>query len=255
MEIAFLGSAKPAAQGAVRALIERYGQSDLSVADYVVAIGGDGTVLKALHAVMTAARPVFAMRVAGSAGVLANDLELANLPQRLLAARRVTLHPLEAQVRHAGGTSIALAVNEIVLMRQRLQAARLRVGGLREAGVGEVIGDGLLVATPIGSTGYNRSAGGSTLPQGSALLAVTALVLNPRSRWCNRIVGDDAVIDIEVIDPEHRPVRLETSLQQVSDVRHAHISCRRDISMALLFDARGEELPGSVSMPPSPLAI
>jgi NAD+ kinase len=129
MEIAFLASARPAAQQALSELLDRYGQSDLSDADYLVAIGGDGTALKALHAVLAIARkPVFAMCMADSPGFLASRFKVADLPHRLRMARSITLHPLRADAEHAGGTSTTvLAINEIVLMRQRLQAARLRV--------------------------------------------------------------------------------------------------------------------------------
>jgi NAD+ kinase len=238
MKIAFLASAKPPAQQALSELVQRYGQSDLSQADYVVAIGGDGTALRALHAVLlTTRKPVFAMRAAGSLGLLANRFELAGLPQRLQMARTVTLHPLKADAEHAGGASTTvLAINEIVLMRQRLQAAKLRVAATGGACLAHLVGDGLLVATPIGSTGYNRSAGGPVLPQESSLLALTGLAVHRRSDWSNTIVSNSATIEVEVLEPAHRPVRLETSLQEVTDVSRVRISCDRDTDLQLLFD-------------------
>ena len=151
MKIAFLASAKPAAQQALSELVQRYGQSDLSDADYIVAIGGDGTVLKALHAVLlTARKAVFAMRAAGSLGFLANRFAVARLPQRLRMARSVTLHPLKADAERAGGAiTTVFAINEFVLMRRRLQAAKLRVATTGGECFAHVVGDGLLVATPI----------------------------------------------------------------------------------------------------------
>lgn len=145
----------------MRELAARYGQCDLGDADYVVALGDDGTVLEALYAVMAAGtlQPVFAMRLAGSVGHLANPLEPSGLSKRLRTARRVSFHPLKADVEHPGGHATLLAINEIVLMRQRLQAARLQVtAGQRR--FPWPTGDGLVIATRIGSSGYNRSAGG-----------------------------------------------------------------------------------------------
>jgi NAD+ kinase len=214
------------------------GRATFSQADYVVAIGGDGTALRALHAVLlTARKPVFAMRAAGSLGLLANRFELAGLPQRLQMARTVTLHPLKADAEHAGGASTTvLAINEIVLMRQRLQAAKLRVAAAGGACLAPLVGDGLLVATPIGSTGYNRSAGGPVLPRESSLLALTGLAVHRRSDWSNMIVSNNATIEVEVLEPAHRPVRLETNLQEVADVCRVRISCDRDTGLQLLFD-------------------
>jgi NAD+ kinase len=237
MKIAFLASAKPPAQRALSELVERYGQSELPEADYVVAIGGDGTALKALCAGLPAARtPVFAMRTAGSLGVLANRFELPGLPQRLQMARTVTLHPLKADVQHAGGVTTVLAINEIVLMRQRLQAAKLHLTTTEAGRIAHIVGDGLMVAAPIGSTGYNRSAGGPVLPYESALLALTGLAVHRRSDWCNTVVGNSATIEVEVLEPSHRPVRLETNVQEVTDVCRVRISCDRDTALQLLFD-------------------
>ena len=99
-----------------------------------------------------------------------------------------------------------------------------------------IVGDGLLVATPIGSTGYNRSAGGPVLPRELSLLALTGLAVHRRSDWSNTIVSNSATIEVEVLEPAHRPVRLETSLQEVTDVSRVRISCDRDTDLQLLFD-------------------
>ena len=160
MKIAFIASPKNAAQDALRQLMARYGQCDTSDADYVVSIGGDGTALKALHAVMAGARqPVFAMRIVDSLGFLANPLQVQDLPERLCTARRLTLCPLEVTVEHEADSTTVFAINEIVLLRQRLQAAKLCATAGSDH-FATLIGDGLLVTTPIGSSGYNRSVGG-----------------------------------------------------------------------------------------------
>jgi NAD+ kinase len=248
MRIAFFASPKSAAQQALRQMTARYGQCDLADADHVVAIGGDGTVLKALHTVVAGTRqPVFAMRVAGSLGILANPFDLHGLHERLRVARRLSLCPLKAETEHGAGSATVFAINEIVLIRQRLQAAKLRVTA-RPDSFAPLIGDGLLVATPIGSSGYNRSVGGPGLPHGSSLLALTALAPHHRSEWRNIVLSDEAVIQVEVVNPDHRPVELQTSMRELTNIRRARISSSRDLRLTLLFDAT-RELPGGLPDP------
>src|SRR5512142_2351060 len=129
MRVCFVASPRPAAQDIVRQLADRHGQCELPAADYVVVVGGDGTILKALHATLTApGKPVFAMRLGGSLGVLANRLDLADLPGRLQSARRISLRPLRAEARDTSGRSKTIyGINEVALVRQRLQAAHLSV--------------------------------------------------------------------------------------------------------------------------------
>lgn len=236
MNIAFIASAKPDAQTTLDLFTARYGQCALAQADCVVAIGGDGTVLKALHAVMAAAhQPVFAMRIAGSVGHLANALSLSDLPQRIRAARQVSIHPLQAEAVHARGTAIVQGINEIVFSRQRLQTCKIRVSS-HGRHFATLVGDGMLVASPIGSSGYNRSAGGCDLQSDASLLTLTAIAPQKSSLWCNTVVHNGAVIDVEVIDAAYRPVRLETGLIELPDIVRAHVTCRCDIRLTLLFD-------------------
>jgi NAD+ kinase len=240
MRIHFIGSAKPAAQQPVQQLIDRYGQSDLAEADYVVPVGGDGTTLSALYAVLRLARqPVFAMRLPDSVGALGNAFDYSNLQERLEAARRVSVRPLKAEITCVTGSAVTVfGINEIAVTRLRLQAAKLclRIGETERPST--VIGDGLLIATPVGSTGYNRSAGGPILPLRSDLLALTGLAVHRRSDWCNTVLDDRATIDIEVIDPIRRPVRIETSAQEVRDISRAEVSCSHDRRLTLLLEGR-----------------
>jgi NAD+ kinase len=238
MKISFLASPKPEATQAYRELTRYYGQSDLSEADYVVAIGGDGTVLKALHTVLPMrGKPVYAMRTAGSVGFLANPLQITNLPVRLQAADQVKLHALRAEIEQNGSPPVTVyAINEIVLMRQRLQAAKLRVTAVGTNRLPDLIGDGLLVASALGSTGYNLSAGGSSVFRGSPLLTVTGLAVHRRSLWSNVVLSDRSVIDVEVLEPDHRPVRLQTNITDIKNVRRVRISSVFDTPLILLFD-------------------
>jgi len=239
MRISFVASAKPAAQDVVRQAVVRYGQCDMADADYVVVIGGDGTILKALHATLTmSGKPVFGMRFEDSLGSLANRLDLAGLPARLQSARRRSLRPLKADVRDtAGGAKTIYGINEIVLVRQRLQAVKLAVTLNGTEALPVLIGDGLIIATPIGSTGYNHSAGGPRLPLDASLLALTGLAVSRNSHWGNMVVADATRMDVAMLEPRYRPVRLETAMETFLDLEAVRISSSRDGGAVLLFDA------------------
>jgi NAD+ kinase len=238
MHIHFFGSQKPAAQQAVQQLIARYGQSDLANADYVVSIGGDGTTLSALSTVLSFRHvPVFSMRLAGSVGALGNLFELEDLPQRLRKARRLTTHPLKTQVTLLDGTiRTCFGINEIVVSRQLLQAARLNVTLGSSPRSHHIVGDGLLVATPIGSNAYNQSAGGLSLPRDSRLLALTGIAVRRPSDWYNRAVGDHEIINVEVIDPRYRPVRVETTTTEIRNIKGAKISFESEAPLTVLVE-------------------
>lgn len=238
MKIAFLASPKPKPQKIAEALIGIYGQTGIAAADYIVAIGGDGTVLKALHAGLRAGgKPVFAMRSEGSTGFLANHMDMRSLTERLRRAQPIIVHPLQAEVELMKSTVETVhAFNEVVIIRDRLQAAKLRIAAGEMKRSADLTGDGILVATPLGSTGYNLSAGGSALPYGSPSLALTGLAIHRGSDWYNRVLGDGSVIDIENLVPDHRPVRLETSERILTGVRRVRIECNRDMPATLLFD-------------------
>ncbi len=240
MKINFVSSPKHSAQAALQELTAIYGQVAVAEADYIVALGGDGTVLRGLHGALAGAhQPVFAMRLEGSLGALANRYSPQDLPERLHCARRVVLHPLKAEASCRGGhDQTVIAINEIVLSRQRLQAAKIRVtAAARELPM--LIGDGLIIASAVGSSGYNHSAGGPCLPYTTSSLPLTAVALHRCSKWSNMVVDDATSVEIEVTDPEFRPVRLETSTTELRDVRSARVSCCRNLPLTLLFDPDG----------------
>jgi len=240
MKICFIASPRPAAQEIVRQLTERYGQCDLAPADHVVAVGGDGTLLKALHATMAMpGKPVFAMRLEGSLGYLANRLDLEDLPDRLQTARQVPLRPLKADARDISGRCKTIyGINEIVVIRQLLQAAKLTLTLNRDETLPHFVGDGVVVAAPIGSTGYNHSVGGPELPLDLPVLAVTGISVARVSRFTDRVVDDRTIIDISVVEPQYRPVRLETSLETFPNLATARLFCSHEIQATLLLEAR-----------------
>lgn len=238
MKIAFLASARPAAQTALEELKDRYGQTSLPDADYIVAIGGDGTTLKALQATLAVSpKPVFAMRTQGSVGFLGNALRTDGLIERLSSGRTITLHPLRADIEQiCGCRHTLLGINEIVFIRQQLQTAKLRVTVEKQQDAVRVVGDGLLLATPLGSTAYNRALGGPRLTLGSKLLALTGIAVRDPANWSPIILDDHAVIGLEVVEAVHHPVRSETSFDSVPNVSRATLSCDYDRSLLLLLD-------------------
>jgi NAD+ kinase len=240
MRIHFFGSAKPAARQAIQQLIDRYGQNEMTDAECIVAIGGDGTTLKALHAVLAMpSKPVFAMRLPESAGALGNPFSLSSLPDRVEAARKISVLPLKALVgRVSGEVDTVFGINEVVVSRQLLQTAKLCVRPDKTEQGQHVIGDGLLISTPIGSTGYNRSAGGPTLKSNSQLLAVTGIAVRQPSDWSSTVLRDRVTIEIEVMDPIYRPVRVETTVQEVRQASWVKISCSHDNALTLLLEDR-----------------
>ena len=238
MKIHFTGSAKPTAQHIVQQLIDRYGQNDLANAAYVVAIGGDGTALNALRSVMAMpGTAMFAMRLPDSVGALANVLSLTDLPDRLTSAKPVTLRPLKAEIERLNGeVTAAFGFNEIVVSRMRLQLAKLAVRVGDTDRFQKIVGDGLMVVTPIGSKGYNRSAGGSTLQLNSSSLLLTGIAVRTPSDWTNAVLSDGVVIEIEVVDPSFHPVRVETSFQDVLEINRLKISLSPEHAALLLLE-------------------
>lgn len=235
MKLHFVSSGKAVAQEVLSTMTKRYGQCDVAEADCVVSLGGDGTALRALTIAQRDGKPVYALRLEGSLGNLGNIFHAEGLAEHIATARPLRFHPLEASVRTESGTSTVQGINEIVLVRQGRQTSKLRVliDGRELAPC--LTGDGLLVATPVGSSAYNRSAGGAVLDPGARLLAITALLPFQPGTWCNRVLADEAVVMIEVIEPNYRRVKLEAGQQTIDNVRHARIT-RSTQSLTLLFD-------------------
>lgn len=237
MKICFLASLKAAAQAARDTLVARYGQTSAQDADCLVAVGGDGTVLKALQLAFACGhRAVFGMRVEGSVGALANPYSVEDLPQRLQSAQPIALHPLKAEpTSERGPGQPVFTINEVVLSRQRLQTTRIGVR-IADRAFPMVVGDGLIVSTAIGSGGYNRSAGGPLLAHDAPTLALTAIAPDTRAKWRNITVANSSVIEIEVASSKFRPVRLETSDLELRDLQRVRIECCRHVRLPLLFD-------------------
>ncbi len=234
--IHFTASPRPEAKSAFSSLTRRYGQSPLGDADVIVALGGDGAMLEALHARFEDKLPVYGMH-RGSVGFLMNEYREDDLPERLNAAVRAVIHPLEMKATTADGKKItALAINEVSLIRQTAQTAKLRILVDGKERLSELACDGVLVATPAGSTAYNLSAHGPILPIGSNLLALTPISPFRPRRWRGALLRHDAVVRFEAVDSERRQVAATADTQEVRDVSVVEVREDRSKSLTLLFD-------------------
>ena len=236
MKIAFTASEAPVAQSARAVLVARYGAVPEPEADVIVALGGDGFMLQTLHRTQDIAAPVYGMN-RGTVGFLMNGYSEGDLVARLRAAEEALIHPLSMRATTVTGTvHQALAINEVSLLRQGPQAAKLKIwvdGKLRLEGL---VGDGALVATPAGSTPYNYSAHGPILPIGSDVLALTAIAPFRPRRWRGALLPSDAQVRFEVTDPDKRPVMADADSRSVRDVMTVDIQSEPAITHRLLFD-------------------
>ena len=235
-KLCFVASEVEAARQAARRLKERYGQVEPDKADAIIALGGDGLMLSTLHSTMAHSIPIYGMH-RGSVGFLMNEYDEDDLRERLEKAEINIIHPLqmEAWDRH-GEMHKALAINEVSLLRQRYQAAKLRLAIDGRKRLDMLICDGILVATPAGSTAYNLSAHGPILPINADLLALTPISPFRPRRWRGAILPDNVKIEIEVLEAEKRPVSAVAGHTEIRHVRKVRISCRRDIELKLMFD-------------------
>jgi NAD+ kinase len=234
--IAFVAAETPVALAARRALAKRYGQVSPDNADVIVALGGDGLMLQTLHRYMERNTPIFGMH-RGSVGFLLNDYRIGGLTRRLERAARVTLHPLRMTVTTAKGKPrSALAINEVSLLRQQRQAAKLRilVDGIER--LPELICDGALVSTPAGSTAYNLSAHGPIIPLGADLLALTPISAFRPHRWRGALLPRTARVTFEILERDKRPVSATADHNEVRDVARVEVREDREIALTLLFD-------------------
>ncbi len=237
MKIAFTAAPSAPAEDARAALTERYGQCALADADAVVALGGDGQVLKTLYDVMDLGKPVFAMRRTDSVGFLCNDFATDDLPARIAKAHPVDLRPLRLDVRQTNGQQAsALALNEVTIIRETPQSARLRISVDGIERISQYSGDGLLIATPAGSTAYNHSCGGPIMPLDANTLVMTAICGYRPRRWAYAVLPQDSEVEIESLETAKRPVRIEAGVSVIPQVLSARIRLDRATKLSLLFD-------------------
>jgi NAD+ kinase len=234
--VAFVASEADAAQLALRELRERYGTTDPRDADVIVPLGGDGFMLETLHRFVGTGKPIFGMH-RGSVGFLMNSYRLDGLYERLAAAQPVELHPLEMTAVCEHGTACnAIAFNEVSLLRETRQAAKLRISVDGVVRLEELMADGILLSTPVGSTAYNFSAHGPIIPLGAEILALTPISAFRPRRWRGALLPHGARVRIEALETDKRPVSAVADFTEARDVITVDIHENRDVAMTVLFD-------------------
>ncbi|HEU0276564.1 MAG TPA: NAD kinase [Rhodanobacteraceae bacterium] len=234
--LAFVASASDKARTACTCLQDRYGTVEPEDADAIVALGGDGFMLRTLHAQLDRGLPVYGMKL-GRVGFLMNRYLPDDLPQRIAAAHPAALHPLEMRVTQRDGNLVtALAFNEISLLRQTNQAAHIEVALNGKVKLANLICDGLLVSTPAGSTAYNLSAHGPILPLDANVLALTPISPFRPRRWRGALLPVATHVGLRTLETEHRPVSATADFHEVRDAVTIEIREAHERPITLLFD-------------------
>jgi NAD+ kinase len=234
--LCFVASTTDNAQSARDELVTHYGNASFDEADVIVVLGGDGFMLQVLNETMNSGKRVYGMN-RGSIGFLMNDYRVKGLPERIAIATGNDFHPLRMTTIDADGKDFsALAMNEVSLFRQSHQAAKLRVDVDGKTRLEELICDGMMVATPAGSTAYNFSAHGPILPLESPLLALTPVSAFRPRRWRGALLPNKVTVDIHVLESEKRPVNAVADHTEVKSVQTVRIAQSEDRTAKILSD-------------------
>jgi len=237
-KIAFTASRKADAQAAMDTLIKTYGQSSIEEADIIVALGGDGFMLQTLRQHITVLRkglPVYGMNQ-GTIGFLMNDYSEEKLCKRLENAEATLIHPLKMTAKTKAKTIEQMAINEVSLFRQTQQAAHISVTVDGKVRLDHLIADGILLATPAGSTAYNLSAHGPVIPLGADILALTPISAFRPRRWRGALLKSNAKVTLKTLDPEKRPLSASADNLDIRDVLSVTVEQDMETDLTLLFD-------------------
>ncbi|WP_156098426.1 NAD kinase [Thermopetrobacter sp. TC1] len=234
--IAFVAADSEEAQQALKELEKRYPHVPEEEADVIVALGGDGLILHTMHRILGTRKAIFGMN-RGSVGFLMNDYSPDNLLERLRRAEVTEIHPLRMLAEDVQGNDHqALAFNEVSLFRQTHQAAKLRIIIDGKVRMEELICDGIIIATPAGSTAYNLSAHGPILPIGAPLLALTPISPFRPRRWKGAILPKEAHVRIEVLEAKKRPVAAVADNREYRNIAWVEVEQDESVSARLMFD-------------------
>jgi NAD+ kinase len=237
LRLAFLADDRPEAREAKERLSQVCGAAPEDQAEVLVVLGGDGFMLETLHRNLPAAKPIYGMNL-GSVGFLMNDYSEVGLIERIRAAERTTIYPLVMRaVRHDESEAMAVAINEVSLLRQTHQTAKLRVVIDGKVRMDELVCDGVLVSTPAGSTAYNLSAHGPIIPIDGQILALTPISAFRPRRWRGALLRHTAQVTFEVLEPGKRPVSAVADNVEVRNVARVHVAEDREQPLVMLFDA------------------
>ena len=227
--------AAPDAKIALAELRDRHDDAGPENADVIIALGGDGFMLQTLHAFLGKGKPIYGMNL-GSVGFLMNEYSPDSLEKRLSDAEPAKIHPLRMRA-NAGGRAVeGLAFNEVSLLRQTRQAAKIKIMVDSRTRIEELICDGVLISTPAGSTAYNLSAHGPILPIDAALLALTPISAFRPRRWRGALLPHRANVRFEILEAGKRPVSAVADDFEVRDVASVDVAEDRTVAMTMLFD-------------------
>ncbi|MDE0943572.1 MAG: NAD kinase [Alphaproteobacteria bacterium] len=235
-KITFMASETPQARNALTQLRNRYDDVGADAAEVIVVLGGDGYMLSVLHDTRHLDLPIYGMNQ-GTVGFLMNSFVAEDLPARIKAAQMATLHPLAmTAIDGAGVEHKAMAINEVSVFRETRQAAKIRISIDGNVRLDELVCDGVLVATPAGSTAYNLSAHGPILPLEAKILALTPISAFRPRRWRGALLPSTAHVHFDVLEPKWRPVSVVADNQEIRDVRQINVVENLDAELHLLFD-------------------
>jgi NAD+ kinase len=237
--IGLLASHRDVASAAEKLLRRRYHFAAVEKATTLVALGGDGFMLHTLHGMLEggSAKPVFGMN-RGTIGFLMNEWRLDNLAERIAGAKALRVAPLEMRATTVGGKTFThAAINEVSLLRETRQTAKIEITVNEKVRIKELAGDGVMLATPVGSTAYNFSANGPILPLDSQTLALTPISPFRPRRWRGAVLPDRSRVRFRILEPAKRPVSAVADQKELRDVAEVNLSNDRERALTVLFDA------------------
>lgn len=235
-KICFVASNEIIKSNVFEKLIKNYGNVEAQNAEVIVAVGGDGFMLRTLHSAISNNIPVYGMNY-GNIGFLMNEFNSENLLERLSVSEEAKINPLKmSSFSISGKRTDALAINEVSLLRSGSQAAKLKIKIDNKERISELVCDGALVSTPAGSTAYNYSSHGPILPMDSGVLALTAMAAYRPRRWRGAVLPRNALIEFNIINADKRPVSALADNFEVKNVKKVVVHTENKVSHSLLFD-------------------
>lgn len=236
MKIHFHASESPRPRAALEDFLLTHKNHDVHEADVIVVLGGDGTMLRALHQFTDVDLPLYGLNL-GTLGFLLNEYKKRDLVARIERAKAYEIHPLRMKAEDVnGGVHEALAYNEVSLLRETHSSAKIMVFVNDEVRIPLLVCDGIMLSTPVGSTAYNSSAAGPIVPLTANLLPLTPISAFRPRRWPGALIQNTSTVRFEVIRPQDRPVSVAADSFEIRDIANVEIREARDITAKLLFD-------------------